>query len=172
MKNTMSLLVLFLMCQFTFSQSNIFDLARSGSVDQMETYLNQNPLDLNSKNPSGFTPLILACYRGNDAVAIFLIEKGANVDLGNENGTALMGATVKGNKKIVTFLIKNKANINIQDASGLTALHYAVQFRNYDLVHVLIQANANTAIKDNNGNSAKDYAKLSNDNKLKQLLNL
>lgn len=71
------LFVLLLISHFCQSQTTIFDVARTGTVQEMKALLVSNPLDINKSTPEGFTPLILACYRGNNEVAIFLIESGA-----------------------------------------------------------------------------------------------
>jgi ankyrin repeat protein len=53
---------------------SIFDVARSGTVAEVKDMMKQNPDIINQTNESGFSPLILACYRGNVEVAKFLID--------------------------------------------------------------------------------------------------
>ena len=70
-------LCIFLVPQIGYSQS-IHDLARTGNVLSMEQHLKKTPSDLNALSEQGITPFILACYRGNNAVAKLLMEKGAD----------------------------------------------------------------------------------------------
>ena len=171
MKKRLFFLVVCFVSFLGFGQNNIFDIARSGSVAEMKSYLEQNPKDINSKNQAGFTGLTLACYRGNDAVAFFLLQNGADINYVTDSGSALTGAVVKGNIRVVELLIANNANLDLQEASGLTALHFAVQFRNFTMITLLLKSTANPNIKDNNGLSVLDYANSSTDNELKQILN-
>jgi len=55
-------LILFSCSFFSFSQTDIFQIARKGNVEELKSYLKANPNTLNSVNENGSTPLILACY--------------------------------------------------------------------------------------------------------------
>lgn len=162
-------LVMFVL-QPVFSQQDIFDVARKGTVDEVKNIIKQNPDAINSVNKSGYSPLILACYKGNVPVANFLIKNVKDINGNSSMGTPLMAAVVKGNKEIVKALLENKANPNITDVNGTTALIYASMFKNYEIVSLLIKADANPDTKDNRGNSALDYAILANDDKLIEII--
>ncbi len=116
-----------------FAQVSIFDVARKGTVAQMNAILSNAPELMETITPQGFTPLILACYNGNVAVASFLIQHKADVNFNSSNGTALMAAVVKNDKTLTLLLLEAKANVDLQDKNGFTALHYAIQFRNYEM---------------------------------------
>ncbi|RZJ63356.1 MAG: ankyrin repeat domain-containing protein [Flavobacterium sp.] len=171
MKNNYLLLCLLLIGLGAHSQTaDIFDVARKGTTDEATLLLKSDPKLANTTNPEGYTPLILATYRGNNAVAKLLLEKGANIDAISGMGTALMAAVVKGNDEMVKFLLDRKANPNLNDANGSTALLYAVMFKKHDIAKLLIKSGANTEQKDNRGQSAIDYAILANDDKLIEIL--
>lgn len=155
-----------------FSQPTIFDVARKGTVVEMNAILSNAPELIDSLTPQGFTPLILACYNGNVAVATYLVQQKANVNFNSSNGTALMAAIVKNDKTLTVLLLEAKANIDLQDRNGFTALHYAIQFRNYEMIALLMQFQANLNIKDNSGMSAIDYALKLKDEQIQQLLKL
>ena len=53
----------------------IFDLARTGTVQQMTKYLKKHPDDLNRISEQGASPFLLAAYNGNNEVAMLLVEK-------------------------------------------------------------------------------------------------
>lgn len=155
-----------------FAQKNIFDVSRSGTVEEIQTLYKENPNIINSTNEAGYSPLVLACYSGNDSVVTFLVDKVENINGATNYGSPLMAATVKGYIKIANILLKHKANPNITDGKGITAGHYAVMFRKYSIIEMLVEANADFNLKDNNGKSALDYAKNYNDEKINKLLNI
>lgn len=170
MRKTTFLLFLFFLTTTVFSQKDIFNVARTGTVEEVKTLMKHNPDCINDVSPEGYSPLILACYRGNTEVADFLIQHVKDINAGSGMGTALMAATVKGNVEIVKKLLEKKADPNIPDSNGTTALIYASIFKKHEVADFLIRAKANPYAKDNRGNSAIDYAILSNDDKLIQIL--
>lgn len=159
-----------LFSQFVFSQQDIFEVARNGTVAMMENLVKENPALINAVNNEGYGLLVLATYRGNNAVAEFLLKKGANVNGTSNYGSPLMAAVVKGNTAMVQLLLKHGADTNTADSSGNTALIYAVIFKKYEIAEMLVKANTNITLKDIRGNSALDYAKMTKDEKLIQLL--
>ncbi|MFN7044375.1 MAG: ankyrin repeat domain-containing protein [Flavobacterium sp.] len=166
-------LIIFLIASTSiFSQATIFDVARKGTVTEMNAILSNAPELIDSLTPQGFTPLILACYNGNVAVATFLVQQKANVNFNSSNGTALMAAIVKNDKAMASLLLEAKTNVDLQDGNGFTALHYAIQFRNYEMIALLLQFQTNPNIKDNSGMSATDYALKLKDEQIQQLLKL
>lgn len=166
------LIILLIASTSIFSQVSIFDVARKGTVAEINAILSSSPELIDSLTPQGFTPLILACYNGNVAVAVFLVQQKANVNLNSSNGTALMAAIVKNDKELASLLLEAKANVDLQDKNGFTALHYAIQFRNYEMIALLMQFQANSNIKDNSGMSAIDYALKLQDEQIQHLLKL
>ena len=166
------LLVFFFAFQSVSSQEalNVFDVARKGTVEQAKALYKQDPNIFNTVNEAGYSPLILACYRGNDEVAQFLIEKGSDVNGTSSMGTPLMAAVVKGNTEIVTLLINHKADINITDANGTTALMYAVQLKNVPMTKLLLDHKADKAKLDKTGKTAFEYAVFSGNETLINLL--
>jgi uncharacterized protein len=128
MKKLFALLLLATgLCAAQTGTKDVFNVARSGTVAEMQALMAMNKDTINAVNPMGFTPLILACYRGNAPVAEFLAGKVKNIDYSSSSGTALAASAVKGNLALVKVLLENKANPNIADGQGMTPLLYAVQ---------------------------------------------
>jgi len=164
-------LIVFLNSFFSFcQQKDIFLVARSGSVIEMESILKDIPSALNSKNEYGFSPLILACYKSNNDVARYLIENKADLDYVSQEGTALMAATVKGNSKLVELLLLNNANPNLTDEKGTTALMYAVQFKNEEIIQLLLKNKADKTLVNNEGKTAFEFAVFSKNDNIINLL--
>lgn len=163
-------LILLLSSIETFSQSDIFALARTGTVDKMKALLNQSPDAVNQINEDGNSPLIIACYKGNYDVAVFLMNKVKNINYTSAMGTALMAATVKNDVAIVKMLLENRADPNLTDKNGTTALHYAVNFKLYEIAALLMAYHANTELTDSRKKTPFDYAVIADDDKLIQIL--
>lgn len=157
----------FCYCQTT---NDVFDIGRKGTLEQAKEKLQENPNSFNVVNDEGYSPLLLACYRGNNAVAKFLIESGSDINGKSKFGTPLMACIVKANNEIAKVLIDKKADLDFADGNGTTALIYATNFKNYEIVSALVKAKANLAFKDSKNSTALDYAILANDDKLIEIL--
>lgn len=152
------------------SQTDVFDASRNGDVKTLNMLYIKNPSIINTKNDSGYSPLMLAAYRGKVNAVRFLVDKVETVDEDSKYGTPLMAAAVKGYVEIAKILIDNNANVNSKDENGTTALHYAVMFKFYEIASCLLDKNAKSNVKDNRGNTALDYAILLKDRKLINLI--
>ncbi|WP_343659887.1 ankyrin repeat domain-containing protein [Chryseobacterium sp.] len=148
---------------------SIFDIARSGTVAEVQELMKQNPDVINQVNEGGFSPLILACYRGNVNVADFLIDNVKDVNYKSREGTALAGLAIKYNKELVEHLLKKKADPNIADATGYTPLFWAVKFGNKELIEQLLRYKADKTKKDSMGMTPFEYALQTNN---KEIINL
>ena len=151
-------------------QKNCFDIARKGTLNEIITEYNSNNKVIDSVDTNSTSMLILACYRGNEDVAKFMVQKKANLDYVSGNGTALMSCIVKGNFEMADILLKNKANPNLADANGITALMYAVQFQNEKMVKLLLENKADKSIADKQGKTAFEYAVFSKNELITNLL--
>lgn len=160
-----------LFCMLSFSQeSPFFAIARKGSIVDAQTYLQTHPNSINEVNQYKFSPLILACYNGNEDMVNFLLDNNAEINYISPEGTVLMAATVKGNDKLVEKLLKLKADPNLTNEKGITALMYAVQFKNAKIVNLLLRYGANKLIIDAEGKTAFEYAVLSKNDEIINLL--
>ena len=162
--------LLFSFSSFAQESKTIFDVARSGTLTEANKLFQQNPKVVNEVNDAGYSPLILACYRGNTEVAKFLINNGADLNYNNSMGTALMAAVVKNNVEIANLLLDKNVDVEQTDANGTTALIYAVQFKNIGFVKLLLSKNANKGKVDINGKTAFEYAVFSGNQEITNLL--
>ena len=116
-----------------------------------------------SKFESAYTcpPLFLAAANGNLDILSYLFEQGANVNASSSSQyadpwslpsefddflpiwrTPLIVALTNGHNDAFTFLIDKGADVNLQDHVGYTALHHAVERRNFDAVSCLVHNGA------------------------------
>lgn len=171
MKNLFQTILLLLLCTSLKAQNkNVFDVARKGTLSEMQDIFLQNPELVNAINDNKATPLILACYRNNEAVALYLSDKVSDVNYNSGMGTALMAAIMSGNKVIIEKLVSKKADLDQQDIQGKTALIYAAFNNNLEIAQLLVKAGANSKLVDNEKRTALDYAKFNKNTQLIILL--
>ena len=80
-------------------------------------------------------------------------------------------ATRTGAKGCAQVLIEAGIRVIAKNSCGRTALHYAMENRDHDLIAILIEAGANQDIKDADGQSPQDIFnnKVKEDDKLRDL---
>lgn len=151
-------------------EKTVFDVARKGTLSEIQAIYNKNPALVYAVNDNKATPLILACYRNNEDVALFLLDRVANINYNSGMGTALMAAIMSGNKVIIEKLIVKKADLNQIDTQGKTALIYAAFNNNPEIVELLLKAGADKKLADTENRTALDYAKFNKNTRLVILL--
>ena len=151
-------------------EKTVFDVARKGTLLEIQAIHSRNPEIINAVNDNKSTPLILACYRNNEAVALYLLDNVSNINYNSGMGTALMAAIMSGNKVIIEKLIVKKADLDLTDTQGKTALIYATFNNNTEIVQMLLKAGANKKLADQENRTALDYAKFNKNTQLIILL--
>lgn len=150
--------------------SSCFDVARKGNLSEMKMLYANDLNVVNAIDQNGSSMLILACYRGNQEVAKFLIDNQADLNYVSKNGTALMASVVKGELQLVIELLKKGTNPDLTDENGMTALMFAVQFKNVAIIEKLLSAKANKELKSKQNKTAFEYAVFSNNEEIINLL--
>jgi ankyrin repeat protein len=138
-------------------------LAKSPNLFSSANYSNVN---INAKDKSGSTALILAAGKGDNLIVDALIAAGADLNVQDSSGwTALKYAVATGDKLLVDALIKARAGLNLQDSSGSTPLILAAGKGDNLIVDALIAAGANLNLQNSSGSTALTLAAV-NGNKL------
>ena len=98
---------------------------------------------------SGNTALMLAAWKGHEAMVALLLEKGADVNLrGHEpHDVALMKAAAQGHEAVVALLLESGAKLNLTTScygrsDGKTALTYAAAGGHEAVVALLLERGA------------------------------
>ena len=142
-----------------FGENELMFASRYSNKAEAVSKLIEEGADVDLKNWSGNTALMLATQHGKAEIVDTLIEKGANVDLTNGSGnTALMFAAQNGHAGIVTTLIGKEANVNLTNFKDETALMFAAQNGHAEIVTTLIEKGANVDAVNENGNTALTLA--------------
>jgi ankyrin repeat protein len=117
--------------------ANLFIAARTNDLNGARALL-ANKADINQQDEKGYTPLIIATYKGNYDVAQFFLDHGAATEKKDASGrTALMGVSFKGDDRDVELLLQHGADVNAKDSKGLTSMMYAVMFGRLSVVKIL-----------------------------------
>jgi ankyrin repeat domain-containing protein 17 len=86
------------------------------------------------------TALTLACCGGLMEVSRYLLEHGADIELGAS--TPLMEAAQEGHADLVKFLLEKGASIDATTSTSDTALTFACANGHTDVVEILLEAGA------------------------------
>ena len=110
---------------------------------------------------SGQTGLHIAVARRDMLWTRFLLQHGANPNLGDKQGvTPLVVAARLGFVEGIDALIEGGARVNDANDTGETPLISAVHQKDIGIMRALLKAGANPDRPDNSGRSAREYARL------------
>ena len=123
--------------------------------------LKSNPGAINLRASNDDTPLVTAVSGRDSEWVAYLIQLGANPNLGGRGGeTPLLAAARIGYDDAAEWLLSAGAKVDGENRKGETPLIVAVQQRHLPMVKLLLNAGANPDEADSvAGLSARDYAK-------------
>jgi TonB family protein len=100
----------------------------------------------------GTTPLVMAAGASDVEMVDLLIERGADVNKGNNSQvTPLLSACLTGRMEVVKYLLEKDAEVNAQSQNGLSALQAAVLRNDPELIELLVSYGVNIEEKDESG---------------------
>lgn len=113
--------------------------------------LNDFPLDL--QNHEGTAFYWAACF-GDQDLAIYLIEKGADPHIPGKGGSAFYLTSCFGRERIFKHLLTLMPDLNILDqVTGESALHGAAKNGNIGIVRLLLEHKADSNVKTSDQNT-------------------
>lgn len=123
-------------------------------------YLLDRGFEIDAKDNTGRTPLMMAVDFGNLEAARALILRGTDINLANSEGIVPMQIAVKkGSADLIDLFIAKKADLNVVDGrTGKSMLHEAALRGNSSIVSKLLAAGIPKNAKDKNGYTALSYA--------------
>ena len=147
MKKIASLLIM-LLCLGNIYTQDIFTAIEEDNLTKVKSILDSNPEIINAKNNSNLTPLNKAAAIGKSEIALELINRGADINIGDQDNTLpIHHAAMSGSREVFDILLSKGFDIDITDNNKLTPLFLAVQGRQTDMALYLINKGADVKIK-------------------------
>ncbi|KAL1632792.1 hypothetical protein SLS56_003282 [Neofusicoccum ribis] len=134
------------------------------SYDHVETIkiLLDHGIDVNAKDPDGWTVLRWAIREGAYEAVVYLLSRGADAVTACSNGYAPLHAAASVNRaRIIQALLDHGVDIETKDPTGWTALRWAASQGRYEATVYLLSRGANASTTCSSGftplHSATDH---------------
>ena len=140
---------------------DIFSAAARGDLARLRALLDDDPTQINTYSPDGWTPLALAAFFGHAAAIEFLLEGGADFNAKSRNAMGnlpIHAAAAGGHTAAVAALLAGGADVNAVDDRGWTPLALASQNGSQEIVEVCLAHEANVDALSADGRNALDLA--------------
>ncbi|ORX42282.1 ankyrin [Piromyces finnis] len=125
------------------------------NLDLVKYLIEKKNVDINIQEINKLIPLYYAFINGHINVVKYLIDKGTDLNISDNIGTAPLHFACqeeKENLDLVKYLIEEKnVDANVKNSFGCTPLHVACENGNINIVKYLIDKGADINIKDNYG---------------------
>lgn len=106
--------------------ARLFNAAGDGRLHLVRKYIEQQGMDVDTRNHGGYTALGYAASDGNMALVEYLIDRGADVNARTGEGlTPLSMAALKDNAEVFKRLLLAGANPRLRSKSGLSVRNLA-----------------------------------------------
>ncbi|OBT38924.1 hypothetical protein VE00_10715 [Pseudogymnoascus sp. WSF 3629] len=117
------------------------------------------------------SPMYLATIYGQEKVVELLLNRGADVNLKDEDDDSiLLNAIRHGHEEVVELLLKRGAKVNMKDRNQITPLVEAVLLGNEPIAKLLLNKGANVNLSSENGGAPLSYATLAGNKAVGKLL--
>jgi ankyrin repeat protein len=127
------------------------------SFKAAQALLQSSQIQVNARNYREETALMLAALRGQDALALDLVARGAAV---NKAGwTPLHYAATGGHLRMSAFLLGAGAEVNAESPNGTTPLMMAAMYGNSAVVKLMLESGAEAYPRNDQDLSALDFAR-------------
>ncbi|XP_022800162.1 ankyrin repeat domain-containing protein 50-like [Stylophora pistillata] len=132
--------------------------AQPGDTDVIDLIFTHLP-DIESKTAEGYTPLMVAAFKGKLHAVKWFLEKGAKVTcVDRRRWNALHFAAEGGDTDVIDLILTHLPDIESKTAKGATPLIIAVCSGKLQGVKYLLERGANPLTKDDNGRDSLYHA--------------
>ena len=150
---------------------DLFSASSEGKLEVIEQLLEGGtPVDM--RDGDGVSALMHACLNGQTKAAKLLLERGAQVDLldDEEEMSALGMASLFGHTEVVELLLERGAQVDLQNSDGWSALMWASITGQTEVAKLLLERGAQVDLLDDDGMSALMYASTNSEELFEYLL--
>ncbi|XP_071104773.1 putative ankyrin repeat protein RF_0381 [Haliotis cracherodii] len=133
---------------------------RGESVEILKYIITQNIVNMNAKQVTGMTPVMLAASLGYRGVFECLVEEGADISVENVDGDNILHFACRGgNVEIVKYVLaQNIADINSKGDSEMTPVLIAATLEIEELSPLLIERGADLSVVNADGDNVLHLA--------------
>jgi ankyrin repeat protein len=143
---------------------------RAGDLESLKSLV-ESGADLESRDFTGDTPLLVATENDQLEIVKYLIQHGAHREARDARQyTSLVIAVKEDNREIVKYLLENNAEREVLDEYGNTPLLIAIENENFETAKLLLEAGVNREARDQNGDTPLLLAVETQDSKIVRLL--
>ena len=116
-------------------------------------------VNVNTLDQAGMTALIFAANKNNARLAQLLRRSGARIEIVHGNLSGLMMATRNSSLDLIKSLNPTPAEINLKAEDGWSAIYFAVNRADPEILTYLLERGACTHSKDSYGQKPADFAR-------------
>lgn len=165
------MLIILMIISSGLSAQDINDAIINGDLTQVKEILAEKPELLNQKNADELTPINLACERGQAGIVDFLLEMGADANIGDrENSQPIHLAATSGSIESLDLLFAHGVDIDTRDDFGMTPLLFAMSRRQAVMAEYIVKLGADIDLQSSVGWSAIHLAIVTRNNEMIDLL--
>lgn len=138
---------------------DFFTACALGDVLPAGEAVNRDPSILFAHSTDGWTGLHLAAFFGHEALASYLISRGADPRLrstNNNENLPIHAAAAGKHARLIALLIQANSPVDARQEGGYTPLHSAAQNNDVESIRVLEAAGANWDARDDQGRTPRD----------------
>ncbi|XP_046577420.1 ankyrin-1-like [Haliotis rubra] len=136
-----------------FGNSVLHFACQGGYMDIVKYVLKQNIGDINTMADDGRTPALIAAVSGHSALFEYLVKRGADLSVVDEDGYNILHLSCEGgNMDIVKYVFKlNVVDINARADEGQTPALIAADFGHSAVLEYIVKRGADLSVVDEDG---------------------
>ncbi len=140
---------------------NLQEMVRANDFASLNNIFQTIPMNVDSEDADGRTPLHIAALYGRTEIAALLITQGADLNRqihSQMQGTPLICAVANNHADLARLLLEKGAAVSVAGGSGITPLHIAVAQGNLAMIALLLHYHPDLNAQAQGGLTPMDFA--------------